>query len=246
MKAVNLILAVFLSLVSFTAIAAAKPELETPLREYTQYATFLANSVEDSFIILNRASQQLILVKDREIVLEMKVVVGRTKFNTPLGRTEITHIITNPYWNIPNWIVRDELMVKWKDPLVLKKYKDRGFEILQGKEVIGLEKVFELKGSFRVRQRPGSQNALGKVKFRLKNAGGVYLHDTNQKELFAKSNRKFSHGCVRLEKPLKLLDMISDVTYAEKSGERWFKLSNPVPVYSVNWKTKEEVNETKK
>jgi len=226
-------------IISFGVNAAGTKKIkpEVPLQKYSQYDKFVADSTDNKFIILNRRSQQLVLIINKKSILEMKVVVGQNKYRTPLGKTRITHVITNPYWNVPNWITKKELIPKFRKPNLFIKYKKRGFQVVIGEKVFDLDKALEpgLK-NFRVRQIPGPDNTLGRVKFRLENVGGVYLHDTNQKELFKKANRRFSHGCVRLEKPLQLLEKISIIKYVESKSEKWYKLSDPVPVYIVNWK----------
>jgi murein L,D-transpeptidase YcbB/YkuD len=94
---------------------------------------------------------------------------------------------------------------------------------------------------YRFRQRPGSKNALGHVKFLFPNEHDVYLHDTPADALFARTGRAFSHGCIRLEKPLELarilFERVTDRSPADletlmaRSGEQWVRVTEPVPVY---------------
>ena len=116
--------------------------------------------------------------EERQVVLGMKVVVGRaTKSRTPVFAGDLATVVFRPYWNVPRSIEREMGGRVGKD-----------FERVNG----GL------------RQKPGSKNALGLVKFLFPNDHAVYLHDTPSKGGFASSQRDFSHGCIRLEDPAAL------------------------------------------
>jgi murein L,D-transpeptidase YcbB/YkuD len=141
--------------------------------------------------------------------LSMKVVVGRAyRHRTPVFATAMTHVIFRPFWNVPLSIQRDELVLHAeKDPGHLAA---GGYEILDaaGRVVQAAPSADTLErlrsGALRLRQRPGPRNALGLVKFVFPNPHGVYLHDTPAQELFARSRRDFSHGCIRVEDPAAL------------------------------------------
>jgi murein L,D-transpeptidase YcbB/YkuD len=148
-------------------------------------------------------------VADPERPLSMKVVVGRAyRFRTPVFAAVMTHVIFRPYWNVPLTIQRDELV-----PHV---QKDHGwlaagdYEVLDAAgRVVHVTVTADIvdrlhSGALRLRQKPGPRNALGLVKFVFPNAYGVYLHDTPSPELFARSRRDFSHGCIRVEEPVEL------------------------------------------
>ena len=140
--------------------------------------------------------------------LEMKVVVGSAygDHQTPVFAAYMRYLIFQPYWDVPYSISRKELAPKIeKDRTYLAK---NDYEVVteQGK-VVGDESVDDTtlaqirSGALRVRQVPGPKNALGLVKFLLPNEHDVYLHDTPATELFSKTRRDFSHGCIRVEKP---------------------------------------------
>jgi murein L,D-transpeptidase YcbB/YkuD len=147
---------------------------------------------------------------DRE-ELAMKVVAGRKQDSTPVFSDSIVGIALNPSWNVPDDIARAELLPELKrDPEYLEKH---GMELLESwrddarvlrADSIAWEDMDSAGFKFRVREKPGGEGALGDVKFILTNPFNIYLHDTPQKGGFAHARRAFSHGCVRVEKPLDL------------------------------------------
>jgi L,D-transpeptidase YcbB len=126
------------------------------------------------------------------VALQMKVVVGKAYgHRTPVFSAAMTHLIFRPYWDVPESILRSELLPK---AAVDPEYFTRNH----------YETVATPSGGSRVRQAPGPDNALGGVKFLFPNKYNVYLHGTPAVELFSKSRRDFSHGCIRVEKPEEL------------------------------------------
>jgi murein L,D-transpeptidase YcbB/YkuD len=139
--------------------------------------------------------------------IEMKVVVGRAyRHQTPVFSGEMKHVIFRPYWNVPRSILRAELLPKLRRD---RSYLARnGYEVVTSQDslvtsgVIDDRTLAQLRsGRFSVRQVPGPKNSLGLVKFLFPNEHHVYLHATPATELFSKSRRDFSHGCIRVEKP---------------------------------------------
>jgi murein L,D-transpeptidase YcbB/YkuD len=142
--------------------------------------------------------------------LAMRVVVGQAmKTQTPVLMAEMKFIDFMPYWNVPYSITKNEIIPKLiANPAYLHS---ENLEIVaafsdQAKPVpLNMDSLLMLKqGLLKIRQRPGKKNPLGKVKFMFPNKEDVYLHDTPSKSLFNRSTRDFSHGCVRIEKPLEL------------------------------------------
>jgi murein L,D-transpeptidase YcbB/YkuD len=145
---------------------------------------------------------------DREAnMLQMDVVVGKEVENlrTPVFSADMTHIIFRPYWDVPRSIALAELLPAIrKDPTYLAR-RDFEFVDSKGSPAHPDDPATALAtGVVRVRQRPGPGNALGAVKFMLPNRNNVYLHDTPEKQLFARSARAFSHGCIRVSEPAAL------------------------------------------
>jgi len=142
--------------------------------------------------------------------LEMKVVVGKAYHHqTPVFAAEMNRVVFRPYWNVPLSIQRAELVPKLeRDPAYLAK---NHYEVVTPQNTIVTNGIVDQtrleqlrSGKLQIRQVPGPENALGLVAFRFPNEYDVYLHATPATELFAKSRRDFSHGCVRAEKPQQL------------------------------------------
>ncbi len=144
--------------------------------------------------------------------IDMNVIVGRNTLDTqtPVFVEQMRYVIFRPYWNIPPGILRSETLPALKtDPEGYLARND--MEIVQGqgddaKPVAPTPENLALlsRGQLRVRQRPGPRNSLGLVKFMFPNDENVYLHSTPAQELFSRTKRDFSHGCVRVERPVDL------------------------------------------
>jgi len=142
-------------------------------------------------------------------VLKMKTVVGKPKMRTPVFYKNMKYIILNPRWYVPPSILH-------------KEYSDKSPEYLR-------RKGFAYDSSGRLYQKPGRRNALGKVKFLFPNRFNVYMHDTPSRSLFKRTVRAFSHGCIRLEKPLALLNALG---YRYQPGRtKRITLKEQIPVF---------------
>ncbi len=146
--------------------------------------------------------------------LRIGVIVGKAlDTETPVLSEEMRYLVFRPYWNVPPSIVRNEILPALaRDSLYLRK---QNMEIVQGpgddaQAVATTPETVALlrRGQLRVRQRPGPGNSLGLVKFIFPNDEAVYLHGTPAQELFSRSRRDFSHGCVRVEDPVALASFV--------------------------------------
>lgn len=176
-------------------------------------------------------------------ISNMRVVVGKAlKNQTPVLMANMSYIEFMPYWNVPKNILKDEVIPKLsRNPAFLSR---QNMEVVSnhGKPVpLNAAAIENLrKGVYRVRQRPGVRNSLGKVKFIFPNKDDVYLHDTPSNSLFNRSRRDFSHGCVRVENPLQLAEFALKnqgnwTTEAIKkamnsASTRHVQLQQPIPV----------------
>jgi L,D-transpeptidase YcbB len=156
-------------------------------------------------------------------VTNMRVVVGKAlKNQTPVLMAQMSYIEFMPFWNVPKNILKDEIIPKLlRNP---KYLASQNMEMIasvgnpdKAKPIpVNEENIEKLKkGVFRVRQRPGKGNSLGRVKFIFPNKDDVYLHDTPANSLFSRSRRDFSHGCVRVENPRVLAE------FALKNQSGW-------------------------
>jgi murein L,D-transpeptidase YcbB/YkuD len=140
-------------------------------------------------------------------VLEMAVVVGQAHKNeTPLMSKTLNSLVFSPYWNVPRSIAIKELLPKLRsDPHYLVK---ENMELVDNNgmthgSAVGVNELEGIRyAEYRIRQRPGTKNALGELKFVFPNDDAIYMHDTPSKPLFARERRDFSHGCVRLANPM--------------------------------------------
>lgn len=161
------------------------------------------------FMLVNMAGYMLYGVQDRDIVMEMPVIVGKKFRATPSFNHQMSYIELNPYWNVPISIALEDLIpVQKKDPEYFKNKNIRVFrgwkedaEELDPAEV-DWSKVNENYFPYRLRQDPGPGNSLGTMKFMFPNEYAIYLHDTPHRELFERNDRAFSSGCIRVQDPL--------------------------------------------
>jgi len=199
-------------------------------------------------IIINIPAFTLFFDEDRALRLQMKVITGTRKNPTPVFSNIVRTIVLNPQWNVPKSIIQKEMIPKiFRDPNAMKKEK---IEIYTGwgedahKVSAGSVNWGKYRYSktvpYRFAQTPGYHNALGKVKFLFPNQFSVYMHDTPTKNLFQQNVRAFSHGCIRLSKPIELLETFStfnDNVDFQKAEERlkgtqkeFLNLTEKVPV----------------
>jgi murein L,D-transpeptidase YcbB/YkuD len=187
---------------------------------------------------------------DHRIAMRMNVVVGNAvRHETPVFAKDMQYIVFRPYWNVPLSITRAEIIPALeKDSGYLAR---KNFEITDqnGRIVtsgaVSAEVLTQLRsGKLLVRQRPGPANSLGLVKFMFPNEHNVYLHSTPAPQLFSQSRRDFSHGCIRVEKPVELAAwLLQDqpkwtldaVRAAMQSGpdDQQVNLTRPVPVVII-------------
>jgi murein L,D-transpeptidase YcbB/YkuD len=178
------------------------------------------------YVLVNIADFSLEVREDAETILDMRIIVGRDYRRTPVFSDWITYLVFSPFWHIPPLLaVQDKLPLIKKDLNYLEEQKIR---VLKGwgtdeKEIdpatIDWSKIGVSNFDFKLRQDSGPMNALGKVKFMFPNRFNVYLHDTPARELFAKTVRMFSSGCIRIEKPLDL------ALYCLREDPRWTRES---------------------
>jgi L,D-transpeptidase YcbB len=184
---------------------------------------WLPNDLGERYVLVNIAGFELEVVEHGRVIEAMNVVVGQESNETPIFADSIRYVVVNPYWNVPDGIMERTIRPAMAlDPQYLAR---NDMEIFEG----------------RVRQRPGPQNSLGRYKFIFPNDHDVYLHDTPDGHLFSRTQRAFSSGCVRLERPrdfARLLlrlqsshdpDSLDDILAS--GSEKWIRLERPLPVF---------------
>jgi murein L,D-transpeptidase YcbB/YkuD len=172
---------------------------------------WIAGPRPERVIEVNLADYTLRIFEGEAEVFFSRVVVGAPFHRTPVFRRDMTYLVINPYWNVPPSIAGKELLPKIKkNPGYLAEHN---YELLSGWSdsatlvdpfSVDWSKVSASRFPYKIRQTPGDGNALGRVKFMLPNEFNIYLHDTPSKNLFARAQRSFSHGCIRVARPLDL------------------------------------------
>lgn len=185
-----------------------------------------------AYVVANSADQTVTVVRNGKEDLRLRTVVGSRRHATPMLEAKLTAVTLNPPWEIPTSIITSEIIPKLDiEPYYLE---DNDMHVVGGD--------WHDPKSLRIRQRPGVGNSLGHMKFQMQNKWSIYLHDTPSRDLFAKDERTFSHGCVRVQDPLELAaNLLSGVTVEDlsdgiASGEtRTIKLQNALPVFVMYW-----------
>jgi murein L,D-transpeptidase YcbB/YkuD len=161
----------------------------------------------DPYVAVNLAAQDLQLVEDGTSPLVSKVIVGKPSTPTPVLSSEFAKVIFNPPWNVPASIAVNEILPELQ--------RDQAYLLKENMIVVG--RPSDPRGlaidwsspsatqfATRLRQLPGADNALGRIKFEFPSPYAVYLHDTPARRLFERARRTFSHGCMRMERPREL------------------------------------------
>jgi murein L,D-transpeptidase YcbB/YkuD len=239
--------------------AATRAELNVPVERRVEQLElnlerwrWLPKDLGRRHIIVNIAAFELEVVEDDSVALSMRVVVGRPFDRTPVLSDTMRYLVLNPYWHVPTNIATTELLPKLKRARsYLARYKLRVFPNSgpDAQEVdpttVDWSTVSPAHFPFLLRQDPGLQNALGRIKFMFLNKYHVYLHDTPSRPLFEETQRDFSHGCIRIEQPIAL------AVYLLRPDPRWTRdsllralddavdravpLPEPIPIHLLYW-----------
>jgi len=213
---------------------------------------WLPHTLEERYILVNIANFALDVVEQGRSVLAMRVVVGKPERRTPSFSADMTYLVLSPHWYVPSTIaIQDKLPLIRRNPSYVAR---QHFKLFRNGEngatrvdplSVDWSAVSARNFPYRLRQDPGPQNALGRVKFMFPNAHHVYLHDTPARELFAKTARAFSSGCIRLEKPIELAEYLlqDDPRWSREKilatiasgAEQIVPLATTIPVHLWYW-----------
>ena len=223
-------------------------EMNTPAKEQVrriiinmQRMQWAPDEPAGKLITVNIPEFKLYAWNGKAKVFDMPIVVGKQGHGTVMFSGKLDRIVFSPYWNLPESIVRKEVLPAMKKD---KKYLEKNEMEITGKR----------NGLPVVRQLPGDKNELGKVKFLFPNSFNIYFHDTPHKWLFSRQKRAYSHGCIRVAEPAELAAYLLESTpgwtaalidSAMNSGkEKVVKLNEPAPVlinYYTVWMNREGV-----
>ncbi len=213
---------------------------------------WLPQQLGDRYILVNIANFALDVVEHGQSVLAMRVVVGKPARRTPFFSADMTYVVLSPHWYVPPTIaIQDKLPLIRRDPGYVARQNFKLFRNGDGNVTrvdplsVDWSAVSARNFPYRLRQDPGPRNALGRVKFMFPNPYHVYLHDTPSRELFAKTERAFSSGCIRLEKPIELAEYLlrDDPRWSRqkllasiaRGAEQVVHLPTNIPVHLLYW-----------
>nr|MBS0019010.1 L,D-transpeptidase family protein [Gammaproteobacteria bacterium] len=215
-------------------------------------------NLPDDYLLLDIAGYNAYLVRHGQEIWKARTQVGRPYRETPVFRADMRYLVFNPLWTVPPIIlINDVLPEARREPAYLTRNQmrlvdDTGQTV--SIDAVDWASVSAWNFPYTVRQDPGPNNALGRVKFVFPNKHLVYLHDTPSKNLFEHSQRTFSSGCIRVERPFELAELLlEDVAHwnAERiqrvlaSGQtETVHLASPVPVLLFYWTAKADESGT--
>ncbi len=191
---------------------------------------WLPGNTDQDYLLVNIPAYRLYVYEKGQLAWSMNVVVGSIAHSTVIFNGQMKYIVFSPYWNVPNSIVRKEIMPA----------------LQRNPNYLARNNMERYNGG--IRQKPGPRNSLGLVKFLFPNSYNIYLHDTPSKGLFNEASRAFSHGCIRLAEPKRLAEYLlrkdtawteEKITAAMNAGKEKYVTLNPtVPVvigYFTAW-----------
>lgn len=178
---------------------------------------WLPRTLGDDRIMVNIAAYTLEAYRDGQASLSMPVIVGEEQHQTPAFDDRLEYVEINPYWTVPNSIIVNEMAPKIADDpqyladrnMIVQADWPLDAEIIDP-ATIDWSSYSRADAQFPhvLRQKPGPDNALGRIKFMFPNQFSIYLHDTPAQHLFEEADRTFSHGCIRVAEPLALADFV--------------------------------------
>jgi len=156
---------------------------------------WMPHDLGNTYVIVNLPDYTLRVIRQGKQVWMTKIVAGKPVTPTPIMSAQMKSITINPTWNVPDSIAANEyLPLLQQDPTILQR--------------MGLNVSYNPDGSIHLSQPPGEQNALGQLRFNFPNKFMVYQHDSNQKQYFANEKRAESHGCMRVQDPVKYAEVL--------------------------------------
>ncbi|MGL5947769.1 MAG: L,D-transpeptidase family protein [Aeromonas sp.] len=200
------------------------------------------------YLLVNLPDYRLSVVEQGQEVFISRTIVGQRQRATPFLASEIRSVVVNPAWHVPRSILQQDILPKIaKDPSYLAR---ENFEVIDRDNNVVLindadwPALMAAGFPYRLRQKPGDDNALGRYKFYLPNNDAIYLHATPGQSLFARGARAFSSGCIRVEQAAELADFLltgSQYWPAKVKGllaegqTKWLPLIKPMPLFTVYW-----------
>ena len=204
--------------------------------------------VGSRYVLVNIPDYRLSVVQGGGEVFTSRVIVGKEERETPILASEIRSVVINPAWHVPRSILNKDILPKMsRDPSYLSREQFEVTDSAGNPQHLTEEQWHQALAQgfpYRLRQKPGDHNALGRYKFYLPNNDAIYLHSTPRKGLFEQGARAFSSGCIRVEHADDLAELLlADSRYQpdkvasllKEEKTKWLPLSTPTPVFTVYW-----------
>jgi murein L,D-transpeptidase YcbB/YkuD len=219
------------------------------IRVNLERARWVIGGLSDSFVLVNLPAFKAYLIRNRKNVWEARTQIGREVRQTPAFRADMRYLVFNPDWTVPPTILAKDViggMRKGENPIARKHliiYDKQGRAV--DPSVVDWKAAVPGTFPYTLRQPPGADNALGRVKFIFPNEYSIFLHDTPSRELFRADQRTFSSGCIRVERPLELAALLLEdqedwtadriKTVLDQGTQQTVLLREPVQVLIVYW-----------
>jgi murein L,D-transpeptidase YcbB/YkuD len=234
---------------TLAALNQTSEALIAQIRVNLERGRWYLHDLDATFVVVNLAGFRAYYLRDGAIAWSGRAIIGKPFRETPTFRARMTHLVLNPTWTVPPTILDEDMLPEQRrDPTYLER---KGLQLLDrsGKAVPAASIDWTTQSAktlpVDVVQGPGPENPLGRIKFMFPNEHAVYLHDTPSRGLFEKSERTFSSGCIRIERPLELAELLlqeqpgwdrAALDAALATGEtRTVVLDRKVPVLIAYW-----------
>ena len=223
------------------------------LRVNLERARWVIGGLRDTFVLVNLPAFKAYVIRDRKNIWETRTQIGREARRTPTFRADMKYLVLNPDWTVPPTILAQDVLAGMKKGQNTIARKRLRILDAQGRVVdpSTIDWAAATPANFRytLRQPPGADNALGRVKFIFPNEHSIFLHDTPSQELFSSDQRTFSSGCIRVEHALELARVLLEgqrtrpdnwdkaritATIADGQSQTVF-FEEPLPVLIVYW-----------
>lgn len=190
------------------------------IRVNLERVRWMSHDLPATFILVDIADFTLYYYKNNRVIWKTKIIAGLPYHTTPCFESSIKHLIINPTWTIPRSIIKRETIPNIQQNGEYLQEQNLHILDYQGRHIdpasIDWHSYSGRSFPYLIRQSPGPHNALGRIKFILPNKHSIYLHDTPHRELFSRDHRAFSHGCIRVDNPLTLGELI-----LKNDGQNW-------------------------
>jgi murein L,D-transpeptidase YcbB/YkuD len=227
-------------------------QLQQHLQQQLEQKGQRPKATGDYYLQVNIPEYRLRVYSEGNVILAMKTIIGRHSRQTPSFSSEVKSLIVNPFWNVPKSIAYRDILPRWqRDKTYLSRHN---LKVVAGWELprvfvpegeIDLDKMYRGKEYHRLLEPPGHGNTLGRLKFQLSANNSIYLHDTKKPSLFEVHRRAMSSGCIRLEHPRKLANILLQHSNQwgpqqleplfEDTETHRIRLQKPIPIHVTYW-----------